>query len=130
MFYSKSIKMSKNFNYFKYYYYNIFKQNNNSKFYDFFLFIKVSYIKNKLVKIFLLNKLMYNFSKYYNNNKILNTTIGNKKIMETNLFFSKISKFLSYIQIKQIIIKKEGKNYNFFFYNLMNSNLFNFYFLY
>jgi hypothetical protein len=78
----------------------------------------------------MLNKLNKKFSIFDNNNKLLNITEKNSKVIEINTFIYKIYNFVNNIQMDKLVVKKEKKKYNFFFYNLLNNNLLNFCFLY
>jgi hypothetical protein len=78
----------------------------------------------------MLNKISKKFSIFENNNKLLNIFENNKKIIESNTFIYKIFNFVKNIQMNKLVVKKENKNYNFYFYNLLNNNLLNYCFLY
>jgi hypothetical protein len=106
---------------------------NNKKWYNYYnliLFNNFSYLKNFIIKIVLLSKLNKKIMNLYNNNKLLNIPANNNKIIESNSFIYKIFNFMNKFQYRNIVVKKENKNYNFYFYNLMNNNLLNFCFLY
>ena len=101
-------------------------------YYNFILFSnEKSYLKRYYIKIFLLSKLYkQKIAKISNNNKLLNIFINNTKKIESNAFFYKIFNFIKKIQINKIVVQKENKKFNFYYYNLLNNNLLNFCFLY
>jgi hypothetical protein len=109
------------------------KLNNKWKsYYNFILFKNnESYLKRYYIKIFLLSKLYkQKIANISNNNKLLNIFINNTKKIEVNAFFFKIFNFIKKIQINKIVVQKENKKFNFYYYNLLNNNLLNFCFLY
>jgi hypothetical protein len=102
---------------------------NTKDFYNIFFtifFKKLSFINNIKYKILFLKNKQHN-QKHWNNNMIVEKPNNFKlPVWPYTFLHVYIYKLFYNISKMPIIIKKENKNYNFYFYDFLNNNLFNF----
>lgn len=82
-----------------------------------------------LFKIFLKSKIYNKMKVQFNNNYIINIK-NTKLLLDFSTVLYKIYDFMKLVNVKPHQVKKEQKVFNFYFYNLLNSNILNFCFLY
>ncbi len=129
LFNDSAVKLSKKFHKKDYIIFKNVNIKNSKNFYSIFFttfFKKLSFINNIKYKILFLKNKHHN-QKYWNNNTIVEIPNNFKLLIWPYTFLHKyIYNLFNNISKMPIIIKKENKNYNFYFYDFLNNNLFNF----
>jgi len=132
MFNNKTSILLKNTSKIKYFN-HLWKSKKRQSFYNFFsfnLFIsKKNTIQQLLFKIFMKDKLYNKIKENFNNNYIINIK-NTKFLLDFSTVLYKLYDYIKQVNIKHWKVTKEKKIFNFYFYNFINSNTFNFCFLY
>jgi len=90
---------------------------------------KQNTVQNFLFKILLRDKILNKMKKKFNNNYIINIK-NSKFLLDYSTVLYKVYDFMKLVNAKNFRITKEKKTYNFYYYNLLDSNTFNFCLLY
>src|SRR5207237_2515032 len=90
---------------------------------------KTNLIHQFLFKIFIKGKMYNKMREKFNNNYIINIK-NTKFLLDFSTVLYKIYDFMKLVNIRHHKVTIEKKSFNFYFYNLLNSNTFNFCFLY
>ena len=102
-------------------------------FYNFFSFNLLMQKKNLtqqfLFNIFIKGKMYNKIREKFNNNYIIHIK-NTKFLLDFSTVLYKIYDFMKLVNIRHHQVTIEKKTFNFYFYNLLNSNTFNFCFLY
>ena len=102
-------------------------------FYNFFSFNLLMSKKNVtqqfLFQTFIKTKIYGKIREKFNNNYIISIRNSNF-LLDFNTVLYKIYDFMKLVNVRHHQVIKEKKPFNFYFYNLLNSNTFNFCFLY
>jgi hypothetical protein len=112
---------------------HLFKNKKRQSFYNFFAFNffykKKNLIQQFLFKIFIKGKFYTKIKEKFNNNYIINIK-NTKFLLDFSTVLYKLYDFMKLVNINHYKVIKEQKTYNIYFYNLLNSNTFNFCLLY